>query len=74
MPCLTTNAPYFTLAVQAVHPHSSHIFVLDDQDALLHLGGVEDVVDELKQALARQLNGGDGLNGLRGAGGVDTLV
>ena len=58
--------PGFILAVQAVQSQSSHLLMLDDQDSLLHLGRVEDVVDELQKALPRQLDGGDRLDGLRG--------
>jgi hypothetical protein len=38
--------------------------VLDDKLALLHLGRVKDVIDELEQAPSRGLDDGDGLNGL----------
>lgn len=39
----------------------THLFVLDDQRALLHLGRIQDVVDQLQQPLATQTHGGHGL-------------
>ena len=46
-----------------------HLLVLDHEAPLLHLGSIQDVVDELQQPLARHLDGGDGLNGLQGKKG-----
>ena len=54
--------------VEDVAHELAHVdaLVLDDQLALLHLGGVEDVVDELEQPPPGRFDDADGLDGLRG--------
>ena len=39
---------------------TAHRLMLDDKAALLHLGSVEDIVDELQEPLTRHLDRGDG--------------
>ena len=42
-----------------ISPRISHLLMLDNQASLLHLGGIQNVVDQLQKTLSRHLDGGN---------------